>query len=431
LLTRSERAADDGLFYELIGLPRETLTLSRPYLQEGKLWIESHLWRESLRVFEAGELVEKIRAGTVVSQDEAASLEEASLALAEALNGDLNSEGQGLYNWILETYPEDWARIHHGRTIEAQRLSRRPHDHYSGKLSDAALIAQVAQLLGADHVWSASQLNEFGQCGFRFFAKRLLNLEALEEPEEGTDALVLGSIYHKILEQTYRRIARSSATITAENIALALQILGEEAERVLSSAPTEMHFRATAVWEGEKRVIRRRLEAIVRKDFSQESPLNTWNSEPRRPYKLEADFGVKTPLFLELPDGERLRVRGYIDRIDRQGDMALVVDYKSGTTTIPTSEMEIGRNFQMMMYLLALPHLLENDNSAPQTVAGGMFWHIRNGSSSGEVTPDDEAIESARAHLSAYLQAGRTGNFVAQAVKTDVHVTASSLRCAA
>jgi ATP-dependent helicase/nuclease subunit B len=419
LLTRSERAADDGLFYELIGLPRETLTLSRPYLQDGKLWIASHLWRESLEVFERKDVVEKIRAGTVVSQDEAASFEEASLALAESLNGELSEAGQGLYNWMLATYPADWSRIHHGRSIEARRLSRQPHDEYSGKLRDAALIEQVAQMLGTNRIWSASQLNEFGQCGFRFFAKRLLKLETFEEPEEGTDALVLGSIYHKILEETYKRLAQSGATITLEYMGLALDILGEECETVLTNALREMHFRVTPVWEGEKRVIRRRLEAVVRKDFSEESPLNMWNSEPRRPFRLEADFGVHSPMYLELPGGERLRVRGFIDRIDRQGEMALVVDYKSGSTTIPTSEMEIGRNFQMMLYLLALPHLLADDATAPQMVAGGMFWHIRNGESSGEIAPDDEAIEAARAHLAAYLQAGREGNFAAHATKLE------------
>ena len=34
-----------GLFYELISLPTESLTLSRPTIQGGKVWLESHLWR--------------------------------------------------------------------------------------------------------------------------------------------------------------------------------------------------------------------------------------------------------------------------------------------------------------------------------------------------------------------------------------------------
>ncbi|MFN8375179.1 MAG: PD-(D/E)XK nuclease family protein [Anaerolineae bacterium] len=418
LLTRSERAADDGLFYELIGLPRESLTLSRPYLQDGKLWIESHLWRATRLVFDAPHAVERIRAGMVIGQQEVASLEEAALAVSQDLNGGVQ-QANGLYNWMLQSQRGYWDVIRLGRTVEARRMSRSPHDQYSGRLRDAVLIEQVAHKLGRSRPWSASQLGEMGQCGFRFFAKRLLRLEALEEPEEGTDALVLGSIYHKILENTYNRLGASGAAISAEYVDSALVVLGEEAEKVLDSAPQDMHFRADAVWEGEKRVIRRRLEALLRKDFSEGSPLNAWSRAERRPYKMEASFGADVPLYIDLPGGEQIRVRGYIDRIDRQGELALVVDYKSGTTPISTNEMKIGRNFQMMLYLQALPHVLANDPDAPQQVAGGMFWHIRNGAPSGQVTPADEAIEQARVHLVNYLHAGRAGDFAAIATKLE------------
>ena len=49
-----------------------------------------------------------------------------------------------------------------------------------------------------------------------------------------------------------------------------------------------------------------------------------------------------------------LRVRGYIDRVESVDGRAVVVDYKSGTTPIPRREMEIGRDFQMMVYVLSL-----------------------------------------------------------------------------
>ena len=49
--TRAERIDDHGLFYELISLPRQTLTLSRPTYQAGRVWIESYLWRAVRAVF--------------------------------------------------------------------------------------------------------------------------------------------------------------------------------------------------------------------------------------------------------------------------------------------------------------------------------------------------------------------------------------------
>ncbi|NWF67501.1 MAG: PD-(D/E)XK nuclease family protein [Chloroflexi bacterium] len=416
LLTRAERASDDGLFYELIGLPRATLTLSRPYLQEGKLWIESHLWRAVTRLFDDLPL-EKVRAGEVVPVQEAASRQEVALALAEAFHGQ-SQPVAAAYNWLLTTDGDSWARIRQGRELEARRMARKfPHDRYSGRLDDPRLLAFLQQELGPQRVWSASQLNEFGQCAFRFFAKRLLQLEALEEPEEGVDALVLGSIYHKILENTYKRVLQQGMTITPEHVEAALAFLDEEADKVLAAAPRQLHFRASAVWEGEQRVLRRRLHALVRKDFSADSPLNTWGEAPRVPFKLEMPFGT---LALELDDGERLRVRGYIDRVDRQGDAAVIVDYKSGSRKIPVSEIENGRNFQMMLYVLALEHVLRRAaGNVPQNVAGGVFWHVRSAEASGQLSPADAAVAAARQHLTRYLQAARDGNFAVHPTKVE------------
>ncbi|MEM6529209.1 MAG: UvrD-helicase domain-containing protein, partial [Chloroflexota bacterium] len=52
ILAASERAADDGLFYEMISLARDTLTLSRPTVKDGAPWVESHLWRAVADVFD-------------------------------------------------------------------------------------------------------------------------------------------------------------------------------------------------------------------------------------------------------------------------------------------------------------------------------------------------------------------------------------------
>jgi ATP-dependent helicase/DNAse subunit B len=65
---------------------------------------------------------------------------------------------------------------------------------------------------------------------------------------------------------------------------------------------------------------------------------------------LEVDIG-----------GEKLKVQGYVDRMDRQGSRVIVVDYKSGSTRIEVSEMEAGHNFQMMLYLLAAQQIIADD----------------------------------------------------------------------
>ena len=164
----------------------------------------------------------------------------------------------------------------------------------------------------------------------------------------------------------------------------------------------------------------RRVEALVRADFSDESPLGkVFKGEDRIPYKQEMPLGGEdsVPLQLRL-GGSVVKVTGYIDRIDRIGDGAIVVDYKTGSTPIPTSEMTDGRNFQMMLYLLAGEAILEReyltDPNAPTNIAGGTFWHL-NRNISGAINldkPEDEAaLEEAQTRLGEQLQQGRGGNF--------------------
>ncbi|MBZ0278166.1 MAG: PD-(D/E)XK nuclease family protein, partial [Anaerolineae bacterium] len=384
LETKAEQAGDDGLFYELISLAHESLTLSRPAYQNGALWPESHLWRAVRTVFsDAQAIIERhrIRVGAVAGVAGAAAFDEVTLAIADDFTRpDTGQPAFGVYNWLLGHFPRLWEQVRVGRAVEMGRMSRQPHDRYSGRLRDAALIAQSAAALGANRVWSASQFNDYGMCGFRFFAKRLLKLEAIEEPEEGMNVRQLGTLNHAILEKTYQRLG--DTPITPENLDAALTVFDAVADDLLANAPERFGFRVPALWEKEKHALTRRLRALIEADFSEKSPFwKKYGDTPRIPYRQESPFGGDHDV-IELPVAEGLdplRVRGFIDRMDRQGDGILIVDYKTGSTKIPTSEMESGRNFQMMLYLLAAEHILVEDTApdAPNHLIGGTFWHIR------------------------------------------------------
>lgn len=432
LETRAERAADDGLFYELLGLARASLTLSRPTVQDGAPWPESHLWRRVKRVYsDADDLVQQSRIGLggVVPAADVASPVEAALAAADGLNQTQPDDTViGLYNWLAAAHDTHWRHICAGRKIELGRMSRSAHDRYTGRLRDPRLIAWAADELGPRRVWSASQFNDYGVCGFRFFAKRLLKLEAVEEPEEGTDALQLGLINHKILEESYGHLARIGVTMTPENTDLAVEILHDVAADVLRDAPARYGFRASALWEQEKAALVRKLEAFVRLDFSGDDPISKKFDRPlpRQSYRQEVPFGLNGQETITLTlGGERLRLRGQIDRIDRVGDTVILVDYKTGSTPIPRSEMERGRNFQMMLYLLVAQELLDQnpDPDKPTTVIGGAFYHLSTRALSGSMRLADEddaaALEAAQEHLGRYIRLGRRGNFAVHPNKAD------------
>lgn len=423
LETKSERSDDQGLFYELISLPQDSLTLSRPTFQAGKVWNESHLWRAVRSVIP--ELsIESRAVGSVIPPEHAASDAELLLAIAARQgSGDPRSRELALRTkaWMQRqpAYTEPWQRIVDGRRVERRRLSSSPFDRYSGILTRPHLLGVAADALGSDHVWSATELNDYGLCGFRYFAKRLLKLKKFEEPEAGIDARQLGLLSHHILEAAYRRIRIKQLDIDESNEEAALSIFDEQAAALLADAPQDYGFLASATWEERAKLLRSRLAALVKLDFSAESPVTRFG-QSRQVRMLERYFDEA---LIEMP-GEMpaLRVSGFIDRIDWVDDELVLVDYKLGSGAISRRQMEIGRDFQMLVYALAMEWAERNLPGEPR-LAGGFFWHLRNLKASGVYAADNEddqaALETARLHLARNVKQGRHGQFPVQATELE------------
>ncbi len=418
LETRAQRIDDRGLFYELISLPRRSLTLSRPTYQAGRPWLESHLWRAVKGVFDKLPL-ETRPVGAVIKPAEAANSAELMLALADQLNKPDASESEAALrarNWLLADGQRAaiWRRLKSHRSIELERLSNAPFNNYSGVLSRPQLLERVALLLGDDRIWSASQLNDFGHCPFRFFAKRILGLSQTAEPEPGADQLHLGALNHRILEETYRRVRSRQLELREDNQEIALSLLTAVAEDILPRAPELLNFRQTSTWTEESEIHLKRLKAFIKRDFSPDSPLNL--GDTRFVYRQEE---AVEDVRIRLGGGVRpLRVTALIDRIDSVDGSLVVVDYKTGSRPILRSEIEIGRDLQIVIYILALIGSFE-EVGAEEDVAGGMFWHLRNLKVSGALATDDEdderLLKVAKSKIASSLEMARAGQFPVKA----------------
>ncbi len=418
LATRAERVDEPGLFAELVSLAGRSLTISRPLVQAGKPWRASRIWEAVTRVFP--DLPVASRAvGAAITPDQAANPTELMLAVADGLaDGDPTKGAAALRarRWLRERgdYRAAWRRVEQGRDVEFGRLRGARFDRYSGVLSHPALLDEVARQLGDERIWSATQLKDYGVCGFRFFAKYLLQLEAAVDPLQGARPIELGAMQHKILEETYRKIRSRGLAIHADNQQAALETLADVAGDILAEAPERFGFRAASTWPQEAQLHLRRLENLVKRDFSPESPLDAFGG-PRIVLRQE-DFNED--VLLRLAEGMKpLRINAKIDRVDYADGKLIVVDYKSGSRPINRREMEAGRDFQMMLYLAALRSEFE-DIGAEEEVAGGLFWHIRSLAASGVMRSGDEddkaAVDLARAHIARNLRQGRAGQFPVQ-----------------
>ncbi|MFZ4828893.1 MAG: PD-(D/E)XK nuclease family protein [Phototrophicaceae bacterium] len=402
LETASERSADDGLFYELISQAQHTLTLSRPTTQKGNPWMPSHLWRGVERVFDdAPHLIEQGTLGVarLPQLEQVASDAEWFLGVSVALNSDepLTATQRAYANQAFAQSPDKWRTILDLIEIEKGRITRTGALKYRGHITDPALKDALMQRYSARHTWSASQLNELGVCGFRFFAGRVLNLVAYEEPTLGLNAAQLGTLNHSILEQLYHTLADQQVRIYQPNLAHALALLDQLALETFRHAPNRLGFSPTAYWEEEQHYILQHLRKLVEYDFTDlNKRLGIGTDDERYPMWQEKSFGLgQKGLILQIaPDLEPIVIRGVVDRVDQVGNSAAVLDYKTGGTKITLDDMVEGRNFQMMLYLYATQTLLHGTPSpSPQQVYGGAFLHIRSQEISGKLLVTDEEYE--------------------------------------
>jgi ATP-dependent helicase/nuclease subunit B len=201
---------------------------------------------------------------------------------------------------------------------------------------------------------SPSGLQDYARCPFRFFAKKALRIEPLENPEDivSPRAIEIGQIVHDVLRRFYEEVAAKRATLAGvreslrERLHAAAQAAFDEWER---GNPVGYSI----AWESWKRRIVETLEAALAED------LEGLEAEGFVPARLEASAETTLPL-----EGLELPLRGRIDRLDlHPSGRFRVVDYKvslsaGGSRRNLATEALRGRILQPPLYLLLARSIL-------------------------------------------------------------------------
>ena len=375
------RGDEVSFFYQAVTRARERLLLCRPYLaDDGQPWEPSPYWLQAWSVL-GQPPIHRVRPEDPLPPDAAASPVE---FIRAGLRGDPHLE--------------------RGVTILRARLASSPpkaqdQDEaaaYEGDLT--GLAGQLAARYSPAHGWSASRLEVYAACPFFFYIANALGLEPRTPPEEGYDARILGSMLHKILEETYRRAA------DPVDVDACLQALPDVAKLVFDGAPAEYGFRPSPVCDAQ----RRELETIVRGTITALAEI----SQGYTPYAFEQRFGLgQPPLALRAGDDE-IRLRGYIDRLDMGPDGRLrVIDYKASGTSIRPQHLAEGRRLQLPVYALAA-----RDALGLGQIGSGFYWHIQKAERSSLRLEDypggiEAAFETAAHHVFAHVRSIRAGQF--------------------
>ena len=230
------------------------------------------------------------------------------------------------------------------RTIDAVRAHQAARRKRSFGPFDGIVPEQLVAARGTlARDLTATALEDFAVCPYRFFLSRVLGIRARGEPERTLQIAPLqrGNLVHAILDELVRRFLDGAEPWT-EFLRGADAALREIMERHFAELPAGVtglplswdliRDQVAAELGGYLGAEQRRVEA-------------GW-----RPVAAEHEFqGVP------IAAGTRqLRFSGRIDRIDRSGDRLRIVDYKTGATARETAEgYRDGRSLQLPVYLHA------------------------------------------------------------------------------
>ncbi len=209
---------------------------------------------------------------------------------------------------------------------------------------------------------SPTSMESYAGCGFKYFGRSVLRLNAVDEPEERElmDAAAKGTLVHEVLEAFFREQQAIGRPVVAEPWTEADR---DRVHAILDEKLEDARIRGLLgldIFAGhERQMLRADLAEFLARDT--EFRLATG--------AIPHGFEVAIP----ETDIAGVTLRGYADRIDMtpDGARAWVIDYKTGSTygydKMDKDPLKSGQKLQLPAYLLAVP-------DADQAQA--LYWFI-------------------------------------------------------
>ncbi|MBU9889126.1 MAG: PD-(D/E)XK nuclease family protein [Candidatus Omnitrophica bacterium] len=332
---RSPRQSIEKLFfYFAVTRASEFLYLSHPYLDvEGKESLPSYYLEEVGALFNGRvPVIGQELSRPYPSLEEAITPREREAAVLGALRNVSESEAlrDVRFNAVLGTVlaaPGGRARLLDAtKPVEALisdgRIRKRKHSS----------IEET----------SATRLEEYAKCPYRYFADRVLNLK---DPAQDTSLMHKGQILHQVIQRYFDPERERPSPEGLETF------IRREIEEGLGSYPL--------IWSEPYReaLDRRELFEMLFYFLKEESERLTVAGF--KPTYVEYGFGTSPECrgpALEIRGTEqRSRLRGRVDRIDTDPEhtRAVVIDYKR-SAHFKKSDLERGTALQLPLYLLAV-----------------------------------------------------------------------------
>lgn len=406
LLHHRQHLQDEMLFFYLLLLSaRQSLTLSYPVVDSEGQPVYPSPYLTSVSSLFVTEAVEPVREGCLdplPSPDRALTAADVRLlAMHAALQGHpgwLRALGEHLPTRSMVQ------NVLAAVEMAVQRYHTSGFTVYEGRLESPTHLRSLAQSYGMQHHFSATELETYAACPFRFWLEHVIRVSVSQEPTEETDPLRRGHLVHAVLADL---LANYPPGTTPEQLTSRFRELVEQQLRRQPTL-TELQQALTRI---EQQLLDEWATAYGRQmaeymEMMRQQGVETWSTP-----LLEIAFGKAgksgdndrafAPLKLGSGEGCVL-LCGRIDRLDlghHQGRLVYtVIDYKTGNPPkFNRSEVESGRALQLVLYTLAVQRL---GMAPPEALPFQMgYWCLKEtgfraglSSSRKKINPVDEAV---------------------------------------
>lgn len=243
--------------------------------------------------------------------------------------------------------------------IEAVDRAGAPVSEYDAVFSGLPLQNQFLERYRGDREYSVTELERYAACPFRWYIELHLRLTPMPDPESD-ERPELGNVIHKVMYRLITESGHFPPTRETEEAALGdlQKIAAEEFDKINLTTPKwqsiQDRYIGTAQYSGRLAEVIKQEIAIAKTGFTSPKEL------------LEYSFSLGETSGVPLENGEELRLMGRVDRIQKNGDMVVVTDYKTGQVK-KTADIRSGRSLQLPLYLAALSHLCPDQKGGDGT----------------------------------------------------------------
>jgi ATP-dependent helicase/nuclease subunit B len=336
-------------FYQALSTWEKKLFLTVPQKDSETELVESTFIKDLEKIFKFSE---------IKSEDSSTIFSTEQLQIEYARNKKNKSLNAAFNNIMINTLDLD-KKDEIRRIRNYEPFGEKDHNGFIGSDEEIKSYLQVY----SEREFSASQLETFAKCPFKYFAERILNLQPIEEPTEEAQPLELGNILHSILYEFYTKVTNEKISIGqrgSKEFDNLKKVLFEIAEKKINSLNLNSPL---AFFEKEK---------IMGIDGIKENSIlhkflitETTSNSNLNPTYFEISFGnfFRTENSNVIPPLEigALKLRGKVDRldVDEENKIYDIVDYKLKGKKPTLPELEQGISLQLPVYLIAGEHILK------------------------------------------------------------------------